>query len=139
MAKTQHVVYWLVSTSPLVSNESPDPLTLAVLPDDGKDPPTAGRIEWIAAHMDSLGAYTQAREIRRLGRAFLLQRATQEPHCSKFDDMGLMLKFCEELRRRRREGEPISYIGSSSELDESIGESGVEGPPPDYNWKKRRP
>jgi hypothetical protein len=30
--------------------------------------PTTERVEWIAQHMESLGAYTQAQEVRRLVR-----------------------------------------------------------------------
>lgn len=61
------------------------------------------------------------------------------------DQLTLALELCEELRRRRRNGEAISFIGMVSEDANQVGEMGVDsivdGKTPDgqvYDWKKRR-
>ena len=55
-------------------------------------------------------------------------------HSKKFTDLGEMLKFTEELRRAPEN----SFIATASEIEGSIGKAGVEGPPPGYDWRKRR-
>lgn len=70
------------------------------------------------------------------------------PHCKAFgpQQMSDTLKFLEELRAKRREGEPLSFITMTSELSDSVGESGaatiaVDMRLPDgsiYAWRKRR-
>lgn len=54
------------------------------------------------------------------------------------DELGVALKFAEELRGRRRAGEPISHVCMQSELPEVVGEAGVADPSKDYDWRKRR-
>jgi predicted NUDIX family phosphoesterase len=61
------------------------------------------------------------------------------------NQLTLALELCEELRRRKRNGEAISFIGMVSEDANQVGEMGVdsivEGKTPDghvYDWKKRR-
>ena len=54
------------------------------------------------------------------------------------DELGLALKFCEELRTRRRNGEQISFITLCSEDPNSVGQAGVDVTGPEYDWKKRR-
>ena len=49
-----------------------------------------------------------------------------------------MLKCCEELRKRRRAGEPISFITSVSENPDVVGEAGAADVGEDYSWTKRR-
>jgi hypothetical protein len=62
------------------------------------------------------------------------------------DELTQALKFCEELRARRRDhGHKLSFIGMQSEDPNSVGEQGVkafdgfqaDGVTP-YDWKKRR-
>lgn len=49
------------------------------------------------------------------------------------------VKFCEELRTRRRAGEKLSFISMASEDPNSVGEQGVSDKLPEgYDWKKRR-
>lgn len=48
------------------------------------------------------------------------------------------LRFAEDLRRRRREGEPISHVAIQSELPQAVGEAGVKDAPADYAHYKRR-
>ncbi|HZY18742.1 MAG TPA: hypothetical protein VFE82_09680 [Ramlibacter sp.] len=52
--------------------------------------------------------------------------------------LGEALQFAEVLRRRRRDGEPLSHVSLQSELPESVGEAGVAGPSADYAHYKRR-
>lgn len=70
------------------------------------------------------------------------------PCCQSFksNEMSAALKFCEDLRARRRAGERISFVTFVSEIPEQVGEAGVaavtDGKLPDgseYTWKKRRP
>jgi 2',3'-cyclic-nucleotide 2'-phosphodiesterase (5'-nucleotidase family) len=48
------------------------------------------------------------------------------------------LTFSENLRKRRREGEQISFVTSVSEYQNVVGEMGVAETGEDYNWTKRR-
>lgn len=70
-----------------------------------------------------------------------------EPQCQAFHITELTdaLKFCEDLRGRRRMGSRISHITYVCEHPDQVGESGVasvvDGVLPDgtdYTWKKRR-
>lgn len=72
----------------------------------------------------------------------------KEPQCKEFptSEMTAALKYCEELRTRRRNGAPISFVTLVSEHPDMVGEAGasavVDGKLPDgsdYTWKKRRP
>lgn len=55
------------------------------------------------------------------------------------DQLTIALQLCEELRRRRRNGEAISFIGMVSEDPNCVGEQGVSDKLPEgYDWKKRR-
>jgi len=56
----------------------------------------------------------------------------------KKGELGLALKFCEELRHRRLTGEPISFITCADEISGCTSLSGVAAPASDYDWKKRR-
>lgn len=48
------------------------------------------------------------------------------------------LQFCEELRRRRRDGAPFSFIGMVSENPDSVGQPGVSDKLPEgYDWTKQ--
>lgn len=62
------------------------------------------------------------------------------PHCSAFKETELSeaLKFTEELRKRRREGEPLSHICAQPEQSDMVGEAGVGEPLENYGWYKRR-
>ncbi|HYF58700.1 MAG TPA: hypothetical protein VEA81_07070 [Burkholderiaceae bacterium] len=63
-----------------------------------------------------------------------------EPRSEGFpgDALTRALAFAEAQRRRRREGEPVSFVVLASEDPHSIGESGVADPSPGYDWTKRR-
>lgn len=52
--------------------------------------------------------------------------------------LGEALAFAEALRRRRRDGEPVSFVTIASEDPAQVGETGVADPPADYDWVKRR-
>jgi hypothetical protein len=54
------------------------------------------------------------------------------------DDLRAALQFMEELRQRKRSGEPVSFIVLASENPDSVGQSGAADPAPDYKWMKRR-
>lgn len=54
------------------------------------------------------------------------------------DQLAEALRFAEGLRRRRREGEPISHVAIQSELPQAVGEAGVKDAPADYAHYKRR-
>ena len=62
------------------------------------------------------------------------------PRHENFDASQLAeaLRFAESLRRRRREGEPISHVAIQSELPQAVGEAGVKDAPADYAHYKRR-
>ena len=62
------------------------------------------------------------------------------PKSKSFDSSELTetLKFSEELRARRRNGELISFITMCSELSNSVGQQGVSDVGVGYDWKKRR-
>lgn len=66
--------------------------------------------------------------------------ATNSAHGRAFEseDMLAAMTFMEQLRVRQRSGEAVCFITMSSENPNSVGPSGVSGPPADYNWKKRR-
>jgi hypothetical protein len=53
--------------------------------------------------------------------------------------LGDALVFAESLRRRRRDGEAITFVTLASEDPHSVGPSGVADPEPGYAWVKRRP
>lgn len=54
------------------------------------------------------------------------------------DRLGEALKFAEDLRARRRAGEPLSHVAIQSEMVESVGQAGVADPSRDYAHYKRR-
>lgn len=54
------------------------------------------------------------------------------------DDISGMLKFCEDLRKQRRDGGDISFITSVSENPNVVGEAGAANVAADYSWTKRR-
>lgn len=62
------------------------------------------------------------------------------PFAQKFasSDLTAAMSFMEQLRARRRAGEPICFVAMSSEHPDAIGPAGVAEPASDYNWKKRR-
>lgn len=55
------------------------------------------------------------------------------------DALAAALAFAESLRRRRRDGEPVSFVTIVSEDPAHVGEPGVADPEPGYDWVKRRP
>ncbi|WP_316155216.1 hypothetical protein [Cupriavidus sp. BIC8F] len=55
------------------------------------------------------------------------------------DAMREALHFTEALRQRQHAGEPVSFVTLCSENPNSVGRAGAADPPPDYEWKKRRP
>jgi hypothetical protein len=54
------------------------------------------------------------------------------------DQLGPALLFAEELRKRRKAGEPVSHVSLQSELPDSVGPAGVGDAPADYAHYKRR-
>ena len=54
------------------------------------------------------------------------------------DELRAALQFMEELRQRKRSGEPVSFIVLASENPDSVGQAGAADPAPDYKWMKRR-
>lgn len=54
------------------------------------------------------------------------------------DALSAALAFAEALRRRRRDGESVSFVTIASEDPAHVGEAGVADPPADYDWVKRR-
>lgn len=62
-----------------------------------------------------------------------------KPMAVEATDINKMLTLAEEQRARKRAGEPIAHVTTSSDDANSVGESGVDVVKSDYNWKKRRP
>ena len=54
------------------------------------------------------------------------------------DSIDSVLKFCEDLRKRRIAGKDISFITSASEIPECTSLQGVAAPDTKYDWTKRR-
>lgn len=72
-------------------------------------------------------------------RVFWMDDASPRSEAFAPDALGAALAFAESLRRRRRQGEPISFVTIATEDPASVGETGVGEPPADYDWVKRRP
>ena len=53
--------------------------------------------------------------------------------------LSAVLLFTEALRQRQRAGEPVRFVTMVSEHPDSVGAPGVDDPPADYHWTKRRP
>jgi hypothetical protein len=70
-----------------------------------------------------------------------VQNGDKTPKQKEFDSqsMAAALGFMEELRGRPRAGEALSFVVMQSENPNSVGNPGVAGVGPDYNWRKRRP
>lgn len=49
------------------------------------------------------------------------------------------LAGAEALRRRQRAGEPVAFVTIAAEDPAQVGPAGVDDPPADYAWVKRRP
>lgn len=64
------------------------------------------------------------------------QRPAQAPFPT--DDLRAALQFMEQLRQRKRLGEPVGFIVLASENPDSVGQAGAADPAPDYKWMKRR-
>jgi len=64
-----------------------------------------------------------------------------DPKSQPFESDKLLevLKYTEALRKRQRDGEPVSFVTMVSENPNSVGRPGVDVTGPDYDWKKRRP
>lgn len=62
------------------------------------------------------------------------------PQAQAFDtsEMGLAMRFMEDLRRRQRGGEGVRFITMCSEHPDVVGHPGVDVTGADYSWKKRR-
>lgn len=55
------------------------------------------------------------------------------------DDSSEPLRLCEDLRRRRKNGELIGHVSISSDLIDNVTVGGVSDElPKDYNWTMRR-
>ena len=67
-----------------------------------------------------------------------LAEGVERPVSVSITELTDMLATCANLRKRRREGESISYITSVSENPDVVGEAGVDTVKPDYDWTKRR-
>jgi hypothetical protein len=67
-----------------------------------------------------------------------LEAATPQARSFAADALAEALKFSEELRGRRRQGEPITHVAIQSELPEHVGAAGVSDPASDYAHYKRR-
>ena len=65
-----------------------------------------------------------------------LQRPAQALFAA--DDLRGALQFMEELRQRKRLGEPVGFIVLASENPDAVGQAGAADPAPDYKWMKRR-
>jgi hypothetical protein len=63
-----------------------------------------------------------------------------QPNARSFaaDALSEALKFAEELRGRRKAGEPITHVAIQSELAQNVGAAGVSDPASDYGHYKRR-
>lgn len=61
------------------------------------------------------------------------------PQCAATTDMGEALQLTKTARDRAAAGEPVSHVCFASEDTDNVGLSGVEAPPADYDWRKRRP
>jgi len=66
------------------------------------------------------------------------ESATPQARSFAPDALSEGLKFAEELRARRKAGEPISHVAIQSELPQSVGGAGVADPAADYAHYKRR-
>jgi hypothetical protein len=53
-------------------------------------------------------------------------------------ELSQALKFAEDLRARRKQGEPLTHVAIQSEMSESVGGAGVSDPASDYAHYKRR-
>lgn len=62
------------------------------------------------------------------------------PQHKKFecDKMNEALKFTEDLRKKQRNGETVSFVTFTSENPNSVGFAGADDTKPGYDWKKRR-
>ena len=69
---------------------------------------------------------------------FWLQDAQPQARSFPPDALSPALKFAEELRARRRAGEPVSHVAIQSELPQSVGAAGVSDPAAGYAHYKRR-
>jgi hypothetical protein len=72
-------------------------------------------------------------------RVYWMDGATPRTEPFASDALAAALAFAESLRRRRRDGEAVSFVTIVSEDPEQVGEGGVADPAPDYDWVKRRP
>lgn len=63
------------------------------------------------------------------------------PHAQSFASGAMRdaLRLTETLRQRQLAGEPVSFVTLCSENPNAVGRAGVADPPPDYEWRKRRP
>jgi hypothetical protein len=63
------------------------------------------------------------------------------PHGQSFPSEAMRdaLRLTETLRQRQLAGEPVSFVTLCSENPNSVGRAGAADPPPDYEWRKRRP
>lgn len=53
-------------------------------------------------------------------------------------ELDTTLKYCEMLRKLRRDGKNIEFITIASEIPNCVSLDGVDVVNADYNWKKRR-
>jgi hypothetical protein len=72
-------------------------------------------------------------------RVYWMEGSTPRTETFGADALAAALAFAESLRRRRRHGEPVSFVTIASEDSAQVGEPGVADPDPGYDWVKRRP
>lgn len=60
------------------------------------------------------------------------------PMYETVDDILEALKYAEQIRRRKFNGEKVTHITTMCEHPDSVGKPGVDVVGPDYDWKKRR-
>ncbi len=72
-------------------------------------------------------------------RVYWMEGAVPRTEAFASDALSAALAFAERLRRRRRDGEPVSFVTIATEDPGHVGEGGVADPDPGYDWVKRRP
>ncbi len=72
-------------------------------------------------------------------RVYWMDDAGPRSEAFASDALSDALAFAEALRRRRRAGEPVSFVTIASEDPAHVGEGGVADPAAHYDWVKRRP
>lgn len=72
-------------------------------------------------------------------RVFWMDDSAPSSRAFTTGELSEALAFAESLRRRRRDGEPVSFVTIATEDPAHVGQGGVADPAADYDWVKRRP